>query len=248
MNIDILAISELKCTGMGEFNSDDHYIYYYGQESLRRNTVAFIVNKSNQVIQVYAATTNAKEGEVNQFDKDLQHSSQSILKEFNPQYSLQGLMLKLQNSGHLMRRTDLLEKTLMLGKIEGRRKRGQQRMRLLDGISDSVDMSLSKLWEIVKDRVPGVAQSMGLQRVGHELVTEQQHLLELTPKRCPFHNRGLECKSRKSRDTWNKKQIWRGVQNEAEQRLTDLLRKHAGYSKLPFPKNQEMILQMNITR
>ena len=248
MNIDILAISELKCTGMGEFNSDDHYIYYCGQESLRRNTVAFIVNKSNQVIQVYAATTNAKEGEVNQFDKDLQHSSQSILKEFNPQYSLQGLMLKLQNSGHLMRRTDLLEKTLMLGKIEGRRKRGQQRMRLLDGISDSVDMSLSKLWEIVKDRVPGVAQSMGLQRVGHELVTEQQHLLELTPKRCPFHNRGLECKSRKSRDTWNKKQIWRGVQNEAEQRLTDLLRKPAGYSKLPFPKNQEMILQMNITR
>ena len=248
MNIDILAISELKCTGMGEFNSDDHYIYYCGQESLRRNTVAFIVNKSNQVIQVYAATTNAKEGEVNQFDKDLQHSRQSILKEFNPQYSLQGLMLKLQNSGHLMRRTDLLEKTLMLGKIEGRRKRGQQRMRLLDGISDSVDMSLSKLWEIVKDRVPGVVQSMGLQRVGHELVTEQQHLLELTPQRCPFHNRGLECKSRKSRDTGNKKQIWRGVQNEAEQRLTDLLRKHAGYSKLPFPKNQEMILQMNITR
>ena len=121
-------------------------------------------------------------------------------------------------------------------------------MRLLDGISDSVDMSLSKLWEIVKDRVPGVVQSMGLQRVGHELVTEQQHLLELTPQRCPFRNRGLECKSRKSRDTWNKKQIWRGVQNEAEQRLTDLLRKHAGYSKLPFPKNQEMILQMNITR
>ena len=120
-------------------------------------------------------------------------------------------MLELQNSGHLMRRTDLSEKTLMLGKIEGRRKRGQQRMRWLDGISDSVDMSLSKLWEIVKDRVPGVVQSMGLQRVGHELVTEQQHLLELTPKRCPFHNRGLECKSRKSRDTWNKKQIWRGV-------------------------------------
>ena len=83
MNINILAISELKCTGMGEFNSDDHYIYYCGQESLRRNTVAFIVNKSNQVIQVYAATTNDK-GEVNQFYKDLQHSSQSILKEFNP--------------------------------------------------------------------------------------------------------------------------------------------------------------------
>ena len=75
-----------------------------------------------------------------------------------------------------------------------------------------------------------------------------QDLLELIPKRCPFHNRGLECKSRKSRDTWNKKQIWRGVQNEAEQRLTDLSRKHAGYSKLPFLTTQEMILQMNITR
>ena len=83
VNTDILRINKVKWTGMGEFNSDDHYIYYCGQESLRRNTVAFIVNKSNQVIQVYAATTNDK-GEVNQFYKDLQHSSQSILKEFNP--------------------------------------------------------------------------------------------------------------------------------------------------------------------
>ena len=81
-------------------------------------------------------------------------------------------------------------------------------------------------------------------------MTEQQHhhLLELTPTRRPFHNRGLECQSSKSRDTWNEKQIGRGVQNEAEQRLTDLSRKHAGYSKLPFPTTQEMILQMNITR
>ena len=79
-------------------------------------------------------------------------SNQSILKEINPEYSLEGLTLKLQSFGHLMRRTDSLEKTLMLGKMEGRKRRGQQRMRCLDGITDSMDMSLSKFRETVKDR------------------------------------------------------------------------------------------------
>ena len=88
-------------------------------------------------------------------------SNQSIVKEINPEYSLEGLILKLklQYFGHLMRRANSLKKTLMLGKIEGKRRRGQQRMRWLDDL-----MSLSKLWELVMDRKSGMLQSIGLQR------------------------------------------------------------------------------------
>ena len=93
----------------------------------------------------------------------VRRSIESFLKEINPEYSLEGLMLKLklQYFGHQMRRTDSLEKTLMLGKIEGRRRRGRQRMSWLDDITDWLDMSLSMLCELVMDRKAGVLQSMG---------------------------------------------------------------------------------------
>ena len=112
-------------------------------------------------------------------------SRESIVREINPQYSLEGLMLKLklQYFGHMMQRANSLEKILMLGKIEGKRRRGQQRMRWLDSITDSMGMSFNKLWEIEKDREVWHA---AIGRVRYNLAIEQQQWQKLLFENCSY--------------------------------------------------------------
>ena len=162
-----------KAPGVGDKTQKPGVLQYIGLQRIRHDWVTERTELKSHLIDAFELWCWKK---LLRVPWTARRSNQSFLKEINREYSLKVLMLKmkLQYFGHLMQTADSLEKTLMLGKIEGRRRRGRQRVGWLDDITDSMDVNLGKLQEMMRDREPGMLQSTGSQRVGRNLVTGQQ--------------------------------------------------------------------------